>query len=228
MDDRNSREQRPLLIAEFNLRGKKQKFEMTNIPLSPLRDLLPGLLTARTSSLERTKPTEARLETKKKEVRVKGSERIKPHFGYSSPRLSFLSEVESRGEGDVCADYAAEIPEKSERDLSAPFSLPSQNERFLPRRGGGGGSRTCKLRPREAAIWFLARTFITGDLCCSGATLADGYKLITLVSRPASRSPFSFFLPIPRECLETRVYAWILPNRYGFLHDSQSYHGKPG
>lgn len=142
-------------------------------------------------------------------------------------RLSFLSEVESRGEGDVCADYAAEIPEKSERDLSAPFSLPSQNERFLPRRGGGG-SRTCKLRPREAAIWFLARTFITGDLCCSGATLADGYKLITLVSRPASRSPFSFFLPIPRECLETRVYAWILPNRYGFLHDSQSYHGKPG
>lgn len=45
MDDRNSREQRPLLIAEFNLRGKKQKFEMTNIPLSPLRDLLPGLLT---------------------------------------------------------------------------------------------------------------------------------------------------------------------------------------
>lgn len=84
---------------------------------------------------------------------MKGSERIKPHFGYSSPRLSFLSEVESRGEGDVCADYAAEIPEKSERDLSAPFSLPSQNERFLPRRGGGGGgSRTCKLRPREAAI----------------------------------------------------------------------------
>lgn len=151
MDDRNSREQRPLLIAEFNLRGKKQKFEMTNIPLSILRDLLPGLLTARTFSLERTKPTEARLETKKKEVRVNGSERIKPHFGYSSPRLSFLSEVESRGEGDVCADYAAEIPEKSERDLSAPFSLPSQNERFLPRRGGGG-SRTCKLRPREAAI----------------------------------------------------------------------------
>lgn len=45
MDDRNSREQLPLLIAEFNLRGKKQKFEMTNIPLSPLRDLLPGLLT---------------------------------------------------------------------------------------------------------------------------------------------------------------------------------------
>lgn len=45
MDDRNSREQRPLLIAEFNLRGKKQKFEMTNIPLSILRDLLPGLLT---------------------------------------------------------------------------------------------------------------------------------------------------------------------------------------
>lgn len=82
---------------------------------------------------------------------MKGSERIKPHFGYSSPRLSFLSEVESRGEGDVCADYAAEIPEKSERDLSAPFSLLSQNERFLPRRGGGG-SRTCKLRPREAAI----------------------------------------------------------------------------
>lgn len=79
---------------------------------------------------------------------MNGSERIKPHFGYSSPRLSFLSEVESRGEGD----YAAEIPEKSERDLSAPFSLPSQNERFLPRRGGGGGSRTCKLRPREAAI----------------------------------------------------------------------------
>lgn len=78
---------------------------------------------------------------------MKGSERIKPHFGYSSPRLSFLSEVESRGEGD----YAAEIPEKSERDLSAPFSLPSQNERFLLRRGGGG-SRTCKLRPREAAI----------------------------------------------------------------------------
>lgn len=46
MDDRNSREQRPLLIAEFNLRGKNQKFEMTNIPLSILlRDLLPGLLT---------------------------------------------------------------------------------------------------------------------------------------------------------------------------------------
>lgn len=46
MDDRNSREQLPLLIAEFNLRGKKQKFEMTNIPLSILlRDLLPGLLT---------------------------------------------------------------------------------------------------------------------------------------------------------------------------------------
>lgn len=45
MDDRNSREQRPLLIVEFNLRGKKQKFEMTNIPLSLLRDLLPGLLT---------------------------------------------------------------------------------------------------------------------------------------------------------------------------------------
>lgn len=202
MDDRNSREQLPLLIAEFNLRGKKQKFEMTNIPISLLRDLLPGLLiTARTSSLE---SREARLETKKKEVRVKGSERIKPHFGYSSPRLSFLSEIESRGEGDVCADYAAEIPEKSERDLSAPFSLPSQNERFLPRRGGGG-SRTCKLRPREAAIWFLARTFITGDLCCSGATLADGYKLITLVSRPASRSSFSFFLPILRECLETRA-----------------------
>lgn len=45
MDDRNSREQRPLLIAEFNLRGKNQKFEMTNISLSLLRDLLPGLLT---------------------------------------------------------------------------------------------------------------------------------------------------------------------------------------
>lgn len=164
-----------------------------------------------------------RLASRRRRRRYAWSERIKPHFGYSSPRLSFLSEVESRGEGD----YAAEIPEKSERDLSAPFSLPSQNERFLPRRGGGG-SRTCKLRPREAAIWFLARTFITGDLCCSGATLADGYKLITLVSRPASRSPFSFFLPIPRECLETRVYAWILPNRYGFLLDSQSYHGKPG
>lgn len=219
MDDRNSREQLPLLIAEFNLRGKKQKFEMTNIPLSPLRDLLPGLLTL----LPREDEAYGGSPRDEEEGGTREGERIKPHFGYSSPRLSFLSEVESRGEGD----YAAEIPEKSERDLSAPFSLPSQNERFLPRRGGGG-SRTCKLRPREAAIWFLARTFITGDLCCSGATLADGYKLITLVSRPASRSPFSFFLPIPRECLETRVYAWILPNRYGFLHDSQSYHGKPG
>lgn len=143
MDDRNSREQRPLLIAEFNLRGKKQKFEMTNIPLSPLRDLLPGLLTLLPREDEAYGGS-PRDEEEGGTREASGSSRISDTL-----RLSFLSEVESRGEGD----YAAEIPEKSERDLSAPFSLPSQNERFLPRRGGGGGgSRTCKLRPREAAI----------------------------------------------------------------------------
>lgn len=97
MDDRNSREQRPLLI-EFNLRGKKQKFEMTNIPLSPLRDLLPGLLTARTSSLERTKPTEARLETKKKEVRVKRADQAAFRILFAAPFV-LIRGREQRGRG---------------------------------------------------------------------------------------------------------------------------------
>lgn len=99
MDDRNSREQRPLLIAEFNLRGKKQKFEMTNIPLSILlRDLLPGLLTARTSYLERTKPTEARLETKKKEVRVKRADQAAFRILFAAPFV-LIRGREQRGRG---------------------------------------------------------------------------------------------------------------------------------
>lgn len=98
MDDRNSREQRPLLIAEFNLRGKKQKFEMTNIPLSILRDLLPGLLTARTFSLERTKPTEARLETKKKEVRVKRADQAAFRILFAAPFV-LIRGREQRGRG---------------------------------------------------------------------------------------------------------------------------------
>lgn len=222
MDDRNSREQRPLLIAEFNLRGKNQKFEMTNIPLSILlRDLLPGLLYTPPSRGRSLRRLASRRRRRRYAWRgASGSSRISDTL-----RRAFRSYPRSRAEGK---GTSARITRPRFLRNLREISLPSQNERFLPRRGGGGGSRTCKLRPREAAIWFLARTFITGDLCCSGATLADGYKLITLVSRPPSRSPFSFFLPIPRECLETRVYAWILPNRYGFLLDSQSYHGKPG
>lgn len=40
-----------------------------------------------------------------------------------------ILEVEGRGEGRVYADYAAEIPEKSDRDLSSgPSNLLSRNE----------------------------------------------------------------------------------------------------
>lgn len=139
MDDRNSREQRPLLIAEFNLRGKNQKFEMTNIPLSPLRDLLPGLLTARTSSLERTKPTEARLETKKKEVRVKGSgsSRISDIL-----RRAFRSYPRSRAEGKGITRPRFL---RNLREISRPRFLcpPKTNVSYLEEEEEGVGRVSC-------------------------------------------------------------------------------------
>lgn len=42
---------------------------------------------------------------------------------------AFVLILEGRGEGRVYADYAAEIPEKSDRDLSSgPSTLLSRNE----------------------------------------------------------------------------------------------------
>lgn len=114
---------------------------MTNIPLSILRDLLPGLLTARTSSLERTKPAEARLETKKKEVRVKRADQAAFRILFA-----FRSYPRSRAEGKgTSARITRPRFLRNLREISRPRFLcpPKTNVSYLEEEEEGVGRVSC-------------------------------------------------------------------------------------